>query len=133
MDGCRRDTGEVSTFLLPLPVSRIPGVGKVTEARLKEVGVETSAALVWRRCKASSVGMAVVSMNWRTAPLSRRSSAPVGESQKSVPPECQASGSSCGRTEVEVSPELISTVTDGVMEEVRAWQGRPLEKTYVIL
>ncbi len=34
---------------------------------------------------------------------------------------------------VEVSPELISTVTDGVIEEVRAWQGRPLEKTYVIL
>jgi transposase-like protein len=34
---------------------------------------------------------------------------------------------------VEVSPELISTVTDGVIEEVRAWQGRPREKTYVIL
>jgi putative transposase len=34
---------------------------------------------------------------------------------------------------VEISPELISTVTDGVIEEVRAWQGRPLEKTYVIL
>src|SRR5262245_60407702 len=31
--------GEVSAFLEPLPVSRIPGVGKVTEARLKEVGV----------------------------------------------------------------------------------------------
>jgi putative transposase len=34
---------------------------------------------------------------------------------------------------VEVSPELISTVTDGVLEEVRAWQARPLEKLYVIL
>jgi DNA polymerase-4 len=32
---------EVSAFLAPLPVSRIPGVGKVTEIRLKEVGVET--------------------------------------------------------------------------------------------
>jgi DNA polymerase IV len=32
---------EVSAFLQPLPVSRIPGVGKVTEARLKDVGVET--------------------------------------------------------------------------------------------
>jgi DNA polymerase-4 len=32
---------EVSAFLQPLPVRRIPGVGKVTEARLKEVGVET--------------------------------------------------------------------------------------------
>lgn len=26
---------------------------------------------------------------------------------------------------VEVSPELVSTVTDGVIEEVRAWQNRP--------
>jgi putative transposase len=34
---------------------------------------------------------------------------------------------------VEISPELISTLTDGVQEEVRAWQGRPLEKLYVIL
>src|SRR5215510_3851945 len=34
---------------------------------------------------------------------------------------------------VEVSPELISTVTDGVIEEVRAWQSRPLEKLYIIL
>ncbi|HEY6402569.1 MAG TPA: DNA polymerase IV [Blastocatellia bacterium] len=33
--------GEVSAFLTPLPVSRIPGVGKVTEIRLKEVGVIT--------------------------------------------------------------------------------------------
>jgi putative transposase len=32
---------------------------------------------------------------------------------------------------VEVSLELISTVTDGVIEEARAWQGRPPEKTYV--
>src|SRR5512134_2419484 len=28
---------------------------------------------------------------------------------------------------VEVSPELISTVTDGVLEEVKEWQNRPLE------
>ena len=32
---------EVIAFLLPLPVSRIPGVGKVTETRLKKVGVAT--------------------------------------------------------------------------------------------
>jgi len=32
---------EVSAFLLPLPVGRIPGVGKVTETRLKEVGITT--------------------------------------------------------------------------------------------
>src|SRR5262245_48205286 len=32
---------EVDAFLLPLPVGRIPGVGKVTEARLKELEVVT--------------------------------------------------------------------------------------------
>jgi DNA polymerase IV len=32
---------EVEGFLTPLPVSRIPGVGKVTEAKLREVGIQT--------------------------------------------------------------------------------------------
>jgi DNA polymerase-4 len=32
---------EVSAFLLPLPVGRIPGVGKATEARLKGSGIAT--------------------------------------------------------------------------------------------
>lgn len=31
---------------------------------------------------------------------------------------------------VEVSAELISRVTDAVMEEVRLWQNRPLEDVY---
>jgi len=34
---------------------------------------------------------------------------------------------------VEVSPDLISRVTNGVLEEVREWQNRPLEKSYPIL
>lgn len=34
---------------------------------------------------------------------------------------------------VEVSPGLISQVTDEVLDEVRAWQSRPLEKLYPIL
>jgi putative transposase len=34
---------------------------------------------------------------------------------------------------VEVSPGLISEVTDAVMEEVKAWQSRPLEPLYAIL
>jgi putative transposase len=34
---------------------------------------------------------------------------------------------------VEVSPSLISDVTDSVMEEVRAWQERPLESLYPIV
>ncbi len=32
---------EIDTFLPPLPVGRLPGVGKVTEARLAEFGVKT--------------------------------------------------------------------------------------------
>src|SRR5215208_7259029 len=34
---------------------------------------------------------------------------------------------------VEVSPDLISTVTDGVLDEVRSWQARPLDPVYPIL
>lgn len=34
---------------------------------------------------------------------------------------------------VEVSPELISRVTDGVVEELNEWQNRPLEAVYPIL
>lgn len=32
---------EVQEFLLPLPVGRIPGVGKVTEARMHQIGIRT--------------------------------------------------------------------------------------------
>jgi len=35
--------------------------------------------------------------------------------------------------EVEVSPDLISQVTNAVLEEVREWQGRPLDKSYAIV
>jgi putative transposase len=35
--------------------------------------------------------------------------------------------------QVEVSASLISEVTDSVMEEVRAWQGRPLDAVYPIV
>jgi putative transposase len=34
---------------------------------------------------------------------------------------------------VEVSPTLISNVTDAVLDEVRAWQSRPLDSVYPIL
>jgi len=34
---------------------------------------------------------------------------------------------------VEVSPTLVSTVTDAVMEEVKAWQNRPLEPLYGLM
>jgi putative transposase len=35
--------------------------------------------------------------------------------------------------EVEVSPDLISTVTDGILAEVTAWQSRPLERMYPVV
>jgi putative transposase len=35
--------------------------------------------------------------------------------------------------EVEVSPDLISTVTDGIVAEVTAWQTRPLETVYPVV
>jgi transposase-like protein len=34
---------------------------------------------------------------------------------------------------VEVSPKLISRVTDAVMEDVREWRSRALEKSYAIV
>jgi putative transposase len=34
---------------------------------------------------------------------------------------------------VEVSPDLISTVTDGVINEVKEWQSRPLDEIYPLL
>src|SRR5215204_3377100 len=34
---------------------------------------------------------------------------------------------------VEVSPDLISTVTDAVLEEIAAWQARPLEPVYPLV
>jgi putative transposase len=35
--------------------------------------------------------------------------------------------------EVNISPDLVSAVTDSVVEDVRAWQTRPLEPTYAIV
>ena len=34
---------------------------------------------------------------------------------------------------VTISPDLVSVVTDSVLDEVRAWQSRPLESTYAIV
>ena len=34
---------------------------------------------------------------------------------------------------IEVSPALVSAVTDAVLEEVKTWQNRPLEPTYAIV
>ena len=34
---------------------------------------------------------------------------------------------------VEVSPDLISTVTDGIVGDVTAWQSRPLERMYPVV
>lgn len=34
---------------------------------------------------------------------------------------------------IEVSPDLVSAVTDSVIDEVTAWQARPLEPTYAVV
>lgn len=34
---------------------------------------------------------------------------------------------------IEISPDLVSAVTDSVLDEVAAWQARPLEATYAIV
>ena len=34
---------------------------------------------------------------------------------------------------IEVSPDLISAVTDAVLEEVSPWQARPLEAVYPLI
>ena len=34
---------------------------------------------------------------------------------------------------IEVSPELISTVTDGIISEMKEWQNRPLDEVYPIV
>ncbi len=34
---------------------------------------------------------------------------------------------------IEISPDLVSAVTDAVIDEVTAWQSRPLEPTYAIV
>ena len=34
---------------------------------------------------------------------------------------------------IEVSPDLVSGVTDSVIDEVSAWQARPLEPTYATM
>src|SRR6266446_3877415 len=34
---------------------------------------------------------------------------------------------------IEISPDLVSTITEAVLEEVGEWQSRPLESTYAIV
>jgi transposase-like protein len=35
--------------------------------------------------------------------------------------------------DVDVSPDLISRVTDGVLEELQEWQSRPLDRVYPVI
>ena len=35
--------------------------------------------------------------------------------------------------DVNVSPDLISRVTDGVLEELAEWQSRPLDRVYPVI
>ena len=69
---------EIQSFLLPLPIGRIPGVGQVTEARMKGLGISTVGdlyALEMPRWNNILAAMATGSMSLRavltTTPLSR--------------------------------------------------------------
>ncbi len=59
---------DVDTFLPPLPVGRIPGVGKVTEARLKQLGIQTVGDL-----QLLELATECVSMNLPEASITARS------------------------------------------------------------
>jgi len=57
---------EVNAFLVPLEVGRIPGVGKVTEEKLKQMGYlqwAICSASICRTCKCSLVDMVYVFMS----------------------------------------------------------------------
>lgn len=47
--------GEEAAFLAPLPIRKFPGIGPVTETRLRTQGIETLGQLVERRARAGSV------------------------------------------------------------------------------
>jgi len=58
---------ELDSFLLPLPVGRLPGVGKVTEEKLKKSDVQQSRTCegwIYRHSSATSVAMAFVFTSW---------------------------------------------------------------------
>jgi len=58
---------EVEAFLLPLPVGRLPGVGKVNEAKLAKLGVTTVSELrIWSEptLNVSLAATARVFTNW---------------------------------------------------------------------
>ena len=44
----------------------------------------------------------------------------------------ERAGRKCRSYGVEVSPDLIRRVTDAVVEELHAWQSRPLERVYLV-
>lgn len=47
-------------------------------------------------------------------------------------PVDRSRSSRCRLAAFEISPELVSAVTDAVLDEVAAWQARPLEPVYAI-
>jgi hypothetical protein len=46
---------------------------------------------------------------------------------------CGSRGNNRNSTNVDVSPDLISRVTNAVIEEVREWQNRAFEKSCAVL
>ena len=62
---------EIDAFLLPLPVGRLPGVGKVTEEKLTKLGIKTVGELrgrwIWPSLKLNLVVTVCASTNSRVA------------------------------------------------------------------
>jgi hypothetical protein len=56
-----------------------------------------------------------------------------GMSTRKIPGSSPGTGHLRDLYGIEVSPDLISAVTDAVLEEVAAWQARPLERVYPLI
>jgi DNA polymerase IV len=77
----------VETFLSPLPVLRLPGVGKVTEETLEKMGVQTVGTCALgssRHSKSTLADMDCVSTDWLAASITAKS-CPTGPPNPSLP------------------------------------------------
>jgi DNA polymerase-4 len=103
---------EVDRFLLPLPVGKIPGVGKVTERSLAEKGITTVAHL--REWERDELEKTFGSFGARLYELAR------GIDERPVVPERESKSISCENT----------FSSDIPMDEVRAFMPGAAEKVW---
>ena len=118
---------EVDAFLMTLKVGLIPGVGKVMQARLAELGVHTvgRAARHWHNTNwsdASAAG-AVACMNWHAASTSARSatSACCNRSPPKTPSPRTCCWSNWNRTSAGWPPRPGPPTNASTTTSTRAW------------